>query len=76
MIFFDTSILVHSIVNQDPEKQKLSDTLILNAFDNDELLISPLVLSELYFVLSKLNIPFSRIVEAAYHINIFRKYSL
>jgi len=52
-------------VNQDTEKQKLSDSLILKAFENDKLLISPLVLSELYFVLSKLDIPFIRIKESA-----------
>ena len=65
MIFFDTSVLVHSIVNQDSGKQKLSDTLILKSFETDQLSISPLVLSELYFVLSKLNLPFSLIADAA-----------
>jgi len=65
MIFFDTSVLVYSIVNQDSAKQKLSDTLILKAFETDQFLISPLVFSELYFVLSKLNVPFPLIADAA-----------
>ena len=64
MIFFDTSVLVHSIINQDLKKQNLSDDLIVKALSEDKFLISPLVFSELYFVLSKLGVELSVIAHA------------
>lgn len=53
-IFFDTNVLLYFAVNQDLVKQKLADDLILGAIQNDSFLVSPLVISELIFVLSKL----------------------
>ena len=54
MIFFDTNILVYSSINQDTEKQLIVDQKILLALKNNELCISPLVLTEYLFVLAKL----------------------
>lgn len=54
MIFFDTNILVYSSINQDTAKQKTADEYILTALKNNQLAISPLVLTEYLFVLSKL----------------------
>ena len=53
--FFDTNILVFTSVNQNADRQKVSDTLIQNAIKNQTLVVSPLIISEYIFVLSKLN---------------------
>ena len=55
MIFFDTNILVYSSINQDTAKQKLADEKILAGLKSNQIVISPLVLIEYLFVLSKLN---------------------
>ena len=55
MIFFDTNVLVYFSINQDEKKQNIADSLILSALSNSEIIISPLVLIEYLFVLSKLN---------------------
>lgn len=54
MIFFDTNVLVYAIINQDSVKQKLAEKLIEDAIAKRQLVISPLVLSEMVFVLAKL----------------------
>jgi predicted nucleic acid-binding protein len=56
MLFFDTNVIVYSIVNQDPEKLKISQELIGNALDENSILTSPLILQELVFTLGKLEI--------------------
>jgi predicted nucleic acid-binding protein len=56
MIFFDTNVLVYSTVNLDDTKQKISDRLIEDAMKEKTLSISPLILSEFIYVLSKLKI--------------------
>jgi len=56
MIFFDTNVLVYYTVNQDEEKQKLSEKLIEKAIEDGLFFISPLVITEYIFVLSKLKI--------------------
>jgi len=56
MIFFDTNVMVYSTVLLDTQKQKISDKLIETAINEKTLSISPLVLSEFIFVLSKLKI--------------------
>ena len=53
--FFDTNILVFTSVNQNADRQKVSDTLIQNAIKNRTLVVSPLIISEYIFVLPKLN---------------------
>ena len=56
MTFFDTNILVYSTVNLDEAKQEISDRLIEEAIKDKLFSVSPLVVSEFIFVLSKLNI--------------------
>lgn len=55
MIFFDTNILIYFSINQDEAKQKIADKIILQAIVDEKLLLSPLILTEFTFVLSKLN---------------------
>ena len=54
MTFFDTNVLVYAIINQDSVKQQLADKLIEDAIASQQFTISPLVLTELTFVLAKL----------------------
>lgn len=54
--FFDTNVLVYAAINQDSRKQARSERLIKEALQSNALVISPLVLSEMVFVLSKLGV--------------------
>jgi len=56
VIFFDTNILVYYTINQDEDKQKLSERLIEEAIRDGNFFISPLVMTEYIFILSKLKI--------------------
>lgn len=56
MICFDTNVLVYSVVNQDANRMVVSQNLIRQAIENNEFVISPLVLQELIFILSKLKV--------------------
>jgi len=56
MIFFDTNVLVYSTISQELGKQEISDRLIEEAIREQRFSISPLVISELIFVLTKLGI--------------------
>ena len=53
--FFDTNILIFTSINQDFDKQKISDKLIQEAIRDQTIVVSPLVISEYIFVLSKLS---------------------
>ena len=64
MIFFDTNVLVYMIIDQDKKKQFISEKLIIKALENDSMIISPLVISELIFILSKLNLSENNILKA------------
>ena len=55
MVFFDTNVLVYFSINQDSRKQSIAQTLIQQAIETQTLLISPLVMIEFIFVLSKLS---------------------
>lgn len=55
MIFFDTNVLVYFAINQDVRKQSIAQILIQQAIEKQALVISPLVIIEFIFVLSKLN---------------------
>lgn len=54
MTFFDTNVLVYGIVTQDETKQKRACGLIEQALHAGRFAISPLVLSELIYVLTRL----------------------
>ena len=56
MIFFDTNVLIYYTINQDEEKQKNSQKHIEEAIKNGLFFISPLVMTEYIFILSKLKI--------------------
>ncbi len=56
MLFFDTNVIVYSIINQDPGKLRVSQQLINDALDENSILVSPLILQELVFTLGKLGI--------------------
>ncbi len=56
MHYLDTNVIVYSVVNQDPAKMKVSQSIIRELFEKDKLSISPLNLQELIFTLSKLKI--------------------
>ena len=56
MIYFDTNVLVYFSIDQDMNKQKKAKNLIKNSIKNEEFFITPLVLNEYIFVLSKLKI--------------------
>ena len=61
MHYLDTNIIVYSVVNQDPGKMEVSQSIIRDLFENDNLLISPLNLQELIYTLSKLKIDIKHI---------------
>ncbi len=64
MIFFDTNVLVYAAITQDINKQKISDRLIEEAVRDGTMTLSPLVIGEFVFVLSKLKIN-RELIEAA-----------
>ena len=53
VIFFDTNVLVYFTINQDNDKFEMAQKRIYEAIKTDTFCISPLVLSEYIFVLSK-----------------------
>jgi len=61
MHYLDTNIIVYSVVNQDPGKMEVSQSIIRDLFENDNLLISPLNMQELIYTLSKLKIDIKHI---------------
>ena len=56
MIFFDTNVLVYATINQGDEKLALAEQVIEDAIMHNHFLVSPLVISEYIFILSKLKI--------------------
>jgi predicted nucleic acid-binding protein len=56
MIYFDTDVLVHFVINQDLSKHNTARQLIIDSAEINSLLISYLSLNEFAFVLSKLKV--------------------
>jgi len=56
VIYFDTNVLVYFSIDQDEKKLQISREKIFEAIKNREFFISPLVIIEYIFILSKLNI--------------------
>ena len=56
MIFFDTNVLIYATIDQNMEKFERATQQIDEAIQIDSFCISPLVLSEYIFILSKLKI--------------------
>jgi len=53
MIYFDTNVLIYSTTDQDQEKALISKKIIEKSIKSDIFVVSPLVLNEFIFVLSK-----------------------
>jgi len=56
VIFFDTNILIYFTINQDAKKQELSKKLIKDAIKQNNIFITPLVMSEYIYILAKFKI--------------------
>lgn len=56
MTFFDTNVLVYFTINQDNHKLATAQKSIYDAVKNDSFFISPMVISEYIFILSKYKI--------------------
>ena len=56
MTFFDTNVLIYATVNQGDERLVLSEQVIEDAIVHNRFVVSPLVMSEYIFILSKLKI--------------------
>jgi predicted nucleic acid-binding protein len=67
MIYFDTNVLVHSLVNQNEANMNLAQTRIEHAIKTNQFIISPLAVQELVFVLSKLKCDKRYISKASQH---------
>jgi len=51
--FFDTNVLIYFTINQDKKKFDIAKKIIYQAIEENTFFISPMVLSEYIFVLSK-----------------------
>lgn len=72
MHYFDTNILIYSLINQDEDKMLKSQELLRESIKNDHLLISPLTLQEMIFTIAKLKTP-KEVIFNSYQF--FKKYS-
>ncbi len=56
MVYLDSNILIYSFVHEDENKQAKSIKLIKDLMQQNELLISPLVIQESAYVMSRLGV--------------------
>ncbi len=56
MVYLDTNVLIYATIEQDIEKKETSIDVIERLVKNDALILSPLVMQEYIFTLSKLKI--------------------
>jgi predicted nucleic acid-binding protein len=56
MVYLDTNILIYATIEQDIEKKEKSLDIIEDLVNRDNLILSPLVMQEYIFTLSKLKI--------------------
>ena len=56
MVYVDTNVLIYASIEQDIEKQQTAIRLIKDLVNNEKLILSPLVMQEFIFTLSKLKI--------------------
>jgi len=71
MIFFDTNVLIYASVNMGEEKLQKSQSVIEKAQQNDEFIVSTLLLQEYAFVLAKLKLSEAKIID---NTKVFSKY--
>ncbi len=67
MLYLDTNILIYSIVDQSPKLKEESLTIIEMSIKNNELLLSPLVLSEFIFTANKLKLN-KKLIESQFNL--------
>jgi len=56
MVYLDTNVLIYASIEQDSEKKKKSLDIIEHLVKNKELILSPLVIQEFIFTLSRLKV--------------------
>ena len=56
MVYLDTNVLIYATIEQDIEKKEKSLDIIEHLVKNQELILSPLVMQEFIFTLSKLKV--------------------
>lgn len=72
MIYFDTDVLVHFVINQDEIKHDIAKKTIIEAVKNSEFTFSMLSLQEWLFVMAKLSVS-AEIIERNY--TIFKQFA-
>jgi len=72
MIYFDTDVLVHFVVNQDETKHSMATKVIIEAVKNSQFALSMLSLQEWLFVMAKLSVSLE-VVERNY--TVFKRFA-
>lgn len=76
MTFFDTNVLVYSLVAQSENKFISSREIIRKAENENKIVLSHLSMLELVFVLSKLDAKLDFIIQTFFHFKKFVKYEI
>ncbi len=71
MVYLDTNVLIYAAVEQDKNKKELSIELIQSLVESNKLLLSPLVLQEYIYTLSRLGVDGEVIV---YDVDFYKEY--
>ena len=72
MIYFDTDVLVHFVINQDEMKHSVAKKMVIEAVQNSQLTLSMLSLQEWLFVMAKLSVS-TEIIERNY--TVFKRFA-
>jgi predicted nucleic acid-binding protein len=72
MIYFDTDVLVHFVINQDETKHSVAKKMVIEAVQNSQFTLSMLSLQEWLFVMAKLSVS-TEIIERNY--TVFKQFA-
>ncbi|MCK9371683.1 MAG: PIN domain-containing protein [Sulfuricurvum sp.] len=72
MIYFDTDVLVHFVINQDEMKHSVAKKMVIEAVQNAQFSLSTLSLQEWLFVMAKLSVS-TEIIERNY--TVFKRFA-
>jgi predicted nucleic acid-binding protein len=72
MIYFDTDVLVHFVINQDETKHSVAKKMVIEAVQNSQFTLSTLSLQEWLFVMAKLSVS-TEIIERNY--TVFKQFA-
>ncbi len=72
MIYFDTDVLVHFVINQDEMKHSVAKKMVIEAVQNSQFILSILSLQEWLFVMAKLSVS-TDIIERNY--TVFKQFA-